>query len=74
MTWPIIVDYFSFSLCPLTKEELKAYESLESYNLFASGLVKEVKIKLFLNYLLKLPWLLDGSVRNVSVLHFTVPY
>ena len=25
----------------------------------------EVKIKVFLNYLLELPWLLDGSVRNV---------
>ena len=29
------------------------------------GWVKEVKIKLFLNLLLKLPWLLDGSVLNV---------
>ena len=43
---------------------MKAYESLESDNLFASGWVKEVKIKLFLNYLLKLLWLLDGSVCN----------
>ena len=32
--------------------------------MFMSGWVKEVKIKLFLNYLLKLPWLLAGSVRN----------
>ena len=46
-------------------EELKAYEILESYNQFASGWVKEVKTKLFLNYLLKLPWLLDGLVGNV---------
>ena len=52
-------------MSPLTKEESKAYESLEFYNQFVSGLVKEVKIKLFLNYLLKLPWLLDGSVHNV---------
>ena len=50
-------------MSPLTKEELKVYESLDSYNQFASGWVKEVKIKLLLNYLLKLPWLLDGSVR-----------
>ena len=33
------------------KEKLKAYESLESYNQFTPGGVKEVKIKLFLNYL-----------------------
>ena len=50
---------------PLTKKELKVHESLESYNQFASWWVKGVKIKLFLNYLLKLPWLLDGSVQNV---------
>ena len=60
-----IVNCFSFSLNPLTKEELKAYKSLEFHNQFASGWVKEVKLKLFLNYLFKLPWLLDGSVRNV---------
>ena len=50
---------------PVTKEELKAYHSLESYNQFTSGWVKEVKIKLFLNYLLEIPRLFDGSVRNV---------
>ena len=44
---------------------MKAYESLESYKQFVSRWVKEVKIKLLLNYLLKLPWLLDGSARNV---------
>ena len=49
----------------MTKDELKAYENLESYNQFASGSVKEVKMKVLLNYLLKLPWLLDGSVRRV---------
>ena len=49
----------------MTKDELKAYENLESYNQFASGSVKEVKMKVLLNYLLKLPWLLDGSVRSV---------
>ena len=41
--WHSQVNYFLFSLSPLTKEELKAYESLESYNLFASEWVKEVK-------------------------------
>ena len=49
---PIIVNYFLFSLIPLTKEGLKACESLESYNQFAWECVKEVKIKLFLNHLL----------------------
>ena len=37
-------------------EEIKAYQSLESYNQFTSGSFKEVNIKLFLNYLLKLAW------------------
>ena len=36
------------SLSPLTKEELKAYQSLESYNQFTSGWVKEIKMKLLL--------------------------
>ena len=52
-------------MSPLTKEKLKGYESCETYNQFASGRVKEVKIKLFLNYLTKLPWLLDGLLGNV---------
>ena len=39
----VLVNYFLFSLSPQAKEELKAYESLESYNLFALGWVKEVK-------------------------------
>ena len=47
MTYPDIVNYFLFSLSPLTKEELKAYKSLDSYNQFVSGWVKEVKTKLF---------------------------
>ena len=42
-----------------------AYENLESYSLFASGWVKQVKIKLFINHVLKLLWLLDKSVSNV---------
>ena len=32
---------------PLTKTELKVYKSLESYNQFISGRVKEIKMKLF---------------------------
>ena len=62
---PIIVNYFLFSLSLLNKEELKANESLKPYNQFTSGWVNKVKTKLFLNCLLKLPWLLEGSVRNV---------
>ena len=62
--WHSLFSYFLFSLSPLTKEELKRYESLECYNDFESTWVKEVKIKL-LNYLLNLSWLLDGSVCKV---------
>ena len=47
VTYPDIVNYFLFSLSPLTKEELKAYKSLDSYNQFVSGWIKEVKGKLF---------------------------
>ena len=47
VTYPDIVNYFLFSLSPLTKEELKAYKSLDSYNQFVQGWVEEVKIKLF---------------------------
>ena len=74
--WNSLFNYFLFSLRPLTKEELKMYETLECYNHFASVWVTEVKIKLFLNYLkLKLPWLLrNGSVRNVFPSSFTVRY
>ena len=62
---PIIVNCFIFSLSPLTKGSLKAYESLESYNHFTLRWVKKLKLKMFLNHLLKLLWLLDESVRNV---------
>ena len=37
VTYPEIVNYFLFSLSPLTKEELKAYKSWDSYNQFVSG-------------------------------------
>ena len=56
---------FLFLLSPLTKEELRVYKSLGSYNQLATGWTKVVKIKLILNYLLKLPWLSDRSVSNV---------
>ena len=44
---------------------MKAYESLESYNEFTIGWVKKLKLKQFLNCLLKLPWLFDRSVRDM---------
>ena len=47
--YPDIVNYFLFALSPLTKEELKAYEGLESYNQFVSGWFEEVLIKEFSN-------------------------
>ena len=47
ISYPDIVNYFLFALCTLTKEELKAYKGLESYNQFVSGWVKEVVKKIF---------------------------
>ena len=59
----------------LTKEELKWYKNLESYKQLTSGWVSEVKIKPFLNYLSKLPWLLNWSERNIflSPLYCSIP-
>ena len=72
----MVVNYSLFSWSQLNKEELKVYQNhLESYNHFTLGWVKEVKIKLLLNYLLKLPWLLDGSVGIMYFLfHSNVRY
>ena len=73
---PIVLNYFLFSLSPLTKEGLKAYKSLESYNQFASGWVKEVKIKLFLNHLACWSYLgyWTGQYVMYFLLHSTVRY
>ena len=49
ISYPHIVNYFLFALSPLTKEELKAYKGLESYNQFVCGWVKEVLVKEFSN-------------------------
>ena len=49
INYPVIVKYFLFALSPFTKEELKAYKGLGSYNQFVSGWVKEVLIKEFSN-------------------------
>ena len=45
ISYPDIVNYFLFVLSPLTKEELKPYKGLESYNQFVSGWVKKVLVK-----------------------------
>ena len=39
ISYPDIVNYFLFVLSPLTKEELKPYKGLESYNQFVSAWV-----------------------------------
>ena len=46
----LLVNYFLFSLSPLTKEELKALKSLESYNQFTSKWVKVVKINNYFKF------------------------
>ena len=62
-------------MSPLTKEGLKAYGSLESYSPFASGWVKEVKIKLFF-YTTCWNYLGCWTVQYVMyfLLHFTIWY
>ena len=52
VTYPIIGNYFLFAPRPLIKEQLKACKSLESYNHFVSGWVKDVGVKLFKNNML----------------------
>ena len=45
ITYPDIVNYLLFAPSPVTQEELKAYKSLESYNQFVSGWIKEMYVK-----------------------------
>ena len=40
ISYPDIVNYLLFALSPLTNEELKAYQGLESNNQFVPGWVK----------------------------------
>ena len=49
ISYPDIFNYFLFAVSPLTKEELKAYKGLESYNQFVCGWVKEALMKEFSN-------------------------
>lgn len=43
VTYPDIVNYLVFQQSVYSLEDLKAYKSLESYNYFINGWVKEVK-------------------------------
>ena len=52
VTYPDIVNYSLFAPSPLLKEQLKMYETLELYNHFVSGWVKDVGVKLFKNNML----------------------
>ncbi|XP_047135771.1 uncharacterized protein LOC124812781 [Hydra vulgaris] len=45
--YPDIVSYLMFAPSPISANELKCYKSLESYNFFLSGWVKEIGLKLF---------------------------
>ena len=42
--YPDFVNYLLFSPSPVTKEDLKNYKSLESYNHFVCGWVREVLV------------------------------
>lgn len=43
VTYPDIVNYLVFQQSAYTVQQLKAYKSLEAYNYFVSGWVKEVR-------------------------------
>ena len=43
ITSPDIVNYLVFRPSAITHDQLKAYKSLESYNFFMSGWVRDVK-------------------------------
>ena len=65
VTYPDIVNFFLFAPSPLKKEQLKVYKSLESYNHFVSGWVKDVGVKLFKNNML-----LHGRVSYIYIFNF----
>ena len=43
ITYPDIVNYLLFSPSPYTMDDLKSYKSLEAYNYFVSGWLRERK-------------------------------
>ena len=47
ISYPDIVNYMLFALSPWTREEAKCYKSLDSYNQFLSGRVKDVTLNHF---------------------------
>ena len=47
VTYPDIVNYMLFAPSPMTSEELKCFKSLEAYNHFMQGSVKEIDVKSF---------------------------
>nr|XP_002158196.2 uncharacterized protein LOC100211323 [Hydra vulgaris] len=59
VTYPDIVNYFLFAPSPLTKDQLKAYKALDSYNQFVSGWVINAGVKLFEKYVL-----IHGRVKH----------
>ncbi|XP_047134771.1 uncharacterized protein LOC124812319 [Hydra vulgaris] len=56
---PDIVNYFLFAPSPLTKDQLKAYKALDSYNQFVSSWVINAGVKLFEKYVL-----IHGRVKH----------
>ena len=47
ITYPDIVNYLLFAPSPVTSDELKCYKSMDAYNQFLCGWVKEISFKLF---------------------------
>lgn len=46
ITYPDIVNYLVFTPSPFSMEDLRAYKSLEAYNFFTSGWVRQPAVTL----------------------------
>ena len=51
-SYPDIVNYFLYKKSFYTEDNMNCYKSLEAYNFFVSGWIKEIKTKKLKDYIL----------------------